>query len=124
MLISEFLDAIWWKISIESSPPDTELINDISDEWIVFGILEHCFGIFDALLIHALGSAPSTTPLIGSRQPSSGVLNNQFTLEFIEGGAYMEKEPPFWRSGVDVLGQHLQTDAPFTDIGSGLDYLR
>jgi hypothetical protein len=51
VLISEFFDAIWWEVFVESSPADIELINHISDEWVIFSIFEHGLRITDALLI-------------------------------------------------------------------------
>lgn len=41
VLISKFPDTIRRKISIESRPPDSEVIDEIPDKWVVHRVLEH-----------------------------------------------------------------------------------
>ena len=43
MLISELFDAICWEISVESGSTDFQLVDDITDEWIIFCVFEHRF---------------------------------------------------------------------------------
>ena len=52
MLISELLDAICWEISVESGSTEFQLVDDITDEWIIFCVFEHRFSMLDGLFIH------------------------------------------------------------------------
>ena len=52
MLISELFDAICWEISVESGSTDFQLVDDITDEWIIFCVFEHRFSMLDGLFIH------------------------------------------------------------------------
>lgn len=54
------LDAIRGEIFVECGATYFPLINDIADERVVFGVLKHGFGVFNALLVH--GFWPATTP--------------------------------------------------------------
>ena len=65
MLVSELFGAIWWKISVESCTADFELIDDIADEGVVFGVLEHGLGVFDGLFVHDLWPAAPAPALVG-----------------------------------------------------------
>ena len=52
MVRSQLLDAICGEVFVECGSTYFELVNDIADEWVVFGILQHGFGVFDFLLVH------------------------------------------------------------------------
>jgi len=54
MLISELLDPICGEIAIECGTADLELVDDVADEGIAFGVLEHGLGVFDGLFVHCL----------------------------------------------------------------------
>ena len=61
MLRSQLLDAICREIFVECSPANFELVNDIADEWVVFGVLKHGFGVFDVLLVHSFWPTTSAS---------------------------------------------------------------
>ena len=44
---SQLLDAVCGEIFVECSPANFEMIDYIADEWVVFGVLKHGFGVFD-----------------------------------------------------------------------------
>ena len=52
MLISELFDAICWEISVESGSTDFQLVDDITDEWIIFCVFEHRFSMLDGLFVN------------------------------------------------------------------------
>ena len=63
MLISELFDAICWEISVESGSTDFQLVDDITDEWIIFCVFEHRFSMLDGLFIHCpWAAAPARGP--------------------------------------------------------------
>ena len=49
--------------------------------------------------------------------------NDQFALEFIEGGGDMEEQPPLWCAGVDVARQHLGSLFSLLEFVGGLNDL-
>ena len=70
MLISELLDAICWEISVESGSTDFQLVDDITDEWIIFCVFEHRFSMLDGLFIPCLsGCHPHPLHLGSSQSP-------------------------------------------------------
>jgi hypothetical protein len=121
VLRSQLLDAICWEIFVECCPANFELVNDIADEWVVFGVFKHGFGVFDILLVHSFRSTPSASAFCGSFETSAGVFNDQLTLELVEGCGHMEKQPALWGAGVDVLGQDFEGDATLRDVGRCFD---
>jgi hypothetical protein len=40
MLIPEFLDPVCWEIAVKGCPADPKLVNHVTNEWVVFRILE------------------------------------------------------------------------------------
>ena len=50
-MIPEFTDTIRGEISVEGSPPDPEVIDDIPDKRIVHRVLEHRLGEANFLLV-------------------------------------------------------------------------
>ena len=71
------LDAVCGEIFIKCGATDFELVDDVADEWVVFGVFEHSLGVFDVLLVH--GFWPTTTPsaFCGGFETGAGVFNNQ-----------------------------------------------
>jgi hypothetical protein len=103
----QLLDAICGEILVECSPANFGLVNDIADEWVVFGVHKNGFGVFDVLLVHSFWSATSTSALCGGFETGAGVFNNQLALKLVKVSCHVEKQPLLWGSGVDVLGQRL-----------------
>ena len=66
VLISELFDAICWEISVESGSTDFQLVDDITDEWIIFCVFEHRFSMLDGLFIHCPWAAAPATAFVGS----------------------------------------------------------
>ena len=64
MLISELFDAICWEISVESGSTDFQLVDDITDEWIIFCVFEHRFSMLDGLFIHCPWAAAPATAFV------------------------------------------------------------
>ncbi len=124
MVGSQLLDAVCGEILVECSPANFELVNDIADEWVVFGVLKHGFGVFDVLLVHSFWSATSASAFCGGFETGAGVFNNQLALKLVEGCCHVEKQPPLWSAGVDVLGQDFKGDATLRDVGGCFDHLR
>jgi hypothetical protein len=50
-MIPEFTDTIRGEISVEGSPPDPEVIDDIPDKRVVYRVLEHRLGEANFLLV-------------------------------------------------------------------------
>jgi hypothetical protein len=48
---SQLFDAICGEVFVECGAANFELVNDVADEWVVFGILKHGFGMFDVLRV-------------------------------------------------------------------------
>lgn len=87
MIASKFTDAIGWKIGVEGRPTDIELINDVTDERVVFGVLEHRLGVLDSPVIHDAGSAASAAALVGAEGTVRAVS---------ESGLQLKVEPTEW----------------------------
>ena len=111
MVISQLLDAICGEVFVECSSANFELVNDIADEWVVFGVLKHGFSVFDILLVHRFWPATSASAFCGGFETSAGVFNNQLALKLVEGCCHVKKKPSLWSAGVDVLGQDFKGDA-------------
>ena len=69
MLISELFDAICWEISVESGSTDFQLVDDITDEWIIFCVFEHRFSMLDGLFIHCPWAAAARPARVFSFAP-------------------------------------------------------
>ena len=69
MLISELFDAICWAISVESGSTDFQLVDDITDEWIIFCVFEHRFSMLDGLFIHCPWAAAARPARVFSFAP-------------------------------------------------------
>ncbi len=124
MVRPQLLDAVCGEIFVKCGAANFELVNDVADEWVVFSVLKHSFGVFDVLLVHGFWPTTSPSTFCGGFQPGAGVFNNQLALELVEGCCHMEKQPPLRGAGVDVLGQNFEGDATFGDVGSCFDHLR
>jgi len=107
-LIPELPDTIRRKISVEGSPSDPEVIDDIPDERVVHRVLEHCLGDAGFLLVQHPGPPASASALSSRREAGLGVFDDQLALKFIEGGRDMEKQPSLRRAGVDIACQYLE----------------
>lgn len=44
-------EPICLEISVKGCSSDFDLIDDDTDEWIILGVVEHCFGVFYRLLV-------------------------------------------------------------------------
>jgi len=121
---SQLLDAVCGEIFVKCGAPNFKLVNDIADEWIVFGVLKHCFGMFNVLLVHSFWPTASASAFCGGFETGASVFNNQLALELVESCCHVEKQPPLWSTGVDVLGQDFEGDTSFVDVGSCFDHLR
>jgi hypothetical protein len=53
-------------------------------------------------------AAAPASPLSGRREARPGVLDDRFTLKFIESGRDMEEQPSLGRAGVDIACQHFE----------------
>ena len=61
-------------------------------------------------------------PAFGSDiEISTGDFHDQFPSELVERGRSEKEQQPFGGAGVDVLHQHLQTDATVVDFSGRLD---
>ena len=107
MVRSQLLDAICGEVFVECGSANFELVNDIADEWVVFGVLKHGFGVFDVLLVHSFWPTTSASAFCGGFETGASVFNDQLTLELVEGCCHVEKQPSLWSAGVDVLGQNF-----------------
>jgi hypothetical protein len=90
-MIPEFTDTIRGEISVECSPPDPEVIDDIPDERVVHRVLEHGLGEASFLLVQHRWPAAPTSALASRREAGFGIFDDQLTLKFIESGCDMEK---------------------------------
>ncbi len=52
MVRSQLLDAVCRKIFVKCGAAYFDLVNDVTNEWVVFGVHKHGFGVFDVLLVH------------------------------------------------------------------------
>ena len=57
-LIPEFSDTVRGEVSVEGSPPNPEVIDDIPDKRVVHRVLEHCLGDAGFLLVQYRGRPP------------------------------------------------------------------
>lgn len=105
MVRSQLLDAVCGEIFVECGAAYFQLIDDVADEWVVFGILKHGFGVFDVSFVHSFWPATTPSAFCSGFETGAGVFNNQLALELIKGSCHVEKQPPLWSTGVDVLGQ-------------------
>jgi hypothetical protein len=64
------------EISIEGSPPDPEVIDDIPDKRVVHRVLEHRLGEANFLLIKYARPPTPTSPLSGRRETGFGVFDD------------------------------------------------
>lgn len=124
MFRPQLLDAVCWEIFVKCGASDFELVDDVADEWVVFGVFEHSLGVFDVLLVHGFWPTPTPSAFCGSFKTGAGVFNNQLALELVKCSCHMEKQPSLWGAGVDVLGQNFEGDTAFCDVGGCLDHLR
>ena len=124
MFRPQLFDAICGEVFVECGAANFELVNDVADEWVVFGVFEHSLGMFDVLLVHSLWSTASASAFCGGFETGAGVFNNQLTLKLVEGCCHVEKQSSLWGAGVDVLGQNFEGDTAFGDVGGCLDHLR
>jgi hypothetical protein len=93
-VISKFPDPIRREVSVEGRPPDLEVVDDVADKRLVHRVPEHRLGDTDAFLVqHRRPPAPAS-PLSGRREARPGVLDDQFTLKFIESGRDPVGIPP------------------------------
>ena len=76
MVRSQLLDAICREIFVECGAAYFELVNDIADEWVVFDVLKHGFGMFDVLLVHGFWPATPASALCGGFETGAGVFND------------------------------------------------
>ena len=95
MLCPQLFDAICREISIESCTADFELIDDVADEWVALGVLEHGLGVFDGFSVHRSWSTATPSTLGSSLEACARIFDDEFPLEFIEGSGHVEKQPPF-----------------------------
>ncbi len=100
-----------------------QLVDDVTDEWVVFGVLEHGLGVLKRLFSHSFGSSAASTAFGGGLEASSGVFHDDFALEFVECGSHVKKQSTFRSAGVDVLRQHFESNAALADVSGCLDDL-
>ena len=65
------------------------MIDDIPDERVIHRVLEHRLGDAGFLLVQHPWPPALTSPLSSRREFGFGVFDDQFSLEFIEGGRDM-----------------------------------
>ena len=75
-MISEFTDTIRGEISVEGSPPDPEVIDDIPDKRVVNRVLEHRLGEANFLLVQYAWPPTSASPLSGRHETGFGVFDD------------------------------------------------
>jgi len=75
-MIPEFTDTTRVEISVECSPPDPEVIDDIPDERVVHRVLEHRFGEANFLLVQYGWPPTPAAPLSGSHETGFGVFDD------------------------------------------------
>ena len=124
MVRSQLFDAICGEVFVECGAANFELVNDVADEWVVFGVLKHGFGMFDVLLVHSFWPTASASAFCGGFETGAGVFNDQFTLELVKCSCHMEKQPSLRGAGVNILGQHFEGDAALRNVGGCFDHLR
>lgn len=101
------MDTVRWKISVEGGPSDLKLINDVTDEWIVFSVFEHRLGIFDFLVIQSTRPTASAPTFVGFGESSPGIFDNEFPLEFVKSCCHVKEESALGCASVYVLREHL-----------------
>ena len=69
-MIPEFTDTIRGEISVEGSPPNPEVIDDIPDERVVHRVLEHRLGEANFLLVQYGWPPTPAAPLSGGHEAS------------------------------------------------------
>src|ERR1700722_11835076 len=90
-LIPEFSNTVRGEVSVEGSPPNPEVIDDIPDKRVVHRVLDHCLGDAGFLLVQYPWPPAPASALSSRRKAGLGVFDDQLTLKFIEGGCDMEK---------------------------------
>jgi len=75
-MIPEFTDTIRGEISVEGSPPDPEVIDDIPDKRIVHRVLEHRLGEANFLLVQYTWAPTPASPLSGRGETGLGVFDD------------------------------------------------
>ncbi|MEJ1117393.1 hypothetical protein V9K92_02815 [Phyllobacterium sp. CCNWLW109] len=64
------MGTVWWKISVEGGPSYLKLINDVTNERIIFSVFEHRLGIFDFLVIQCTRSTAPETAFVAAASPA------------------------------------------------------
>jgi hypothetical protein len=75
-MIPEFTDTIRGEISVEGSPPDPEVINDIPDKRVVHRVLEHRLSEANFFLVQDARPPTPTSPLSGRGETGLGVFDD------------------------------------------------
>ena len=106
----EFSNSLRWEVAIERGSSDFELPDDVIDEGMVLPVSEQCLGEANFLVIHCARPAALPTATSCGSETRPGVLDNQFTLELVEGRGHVKEQASVRRAGIDVLGEHLERD--------------
>jgi hypothetical protein len=75
-MIPELTDTIRGEISVEGSPADPEVIDDIADERVIHRVLEHRHGDANFLLVQYGWPPAPAAPLSGSHETGFGVFDD------------------------------------------------
>ena len=55
MLIFQLIDVSWREVLVNCCPVDLELVADVTDEWIVFGVLEYDLSVPEGFSVIVFG---------------------------------------------------------------------
>lgn len=71
----------------------------------------------------AFGPAAPPSALAGRLEAAASVLDDRLPLKLVEGCGHVEEQPSLGRACIDVLGEHLESDAAPVDVSGCPDDL-